>query len=80
MKLFSRFIIVLISPVFLFPISLNAQHLEEIVVTAQRREQSLQEVPISLEAYTCEMLNKEGFRAIEDMSNFSPSVEIDVRT
>lgn len=68
------------SPAIIFPISLQAQQLEEIVVTAQRREQSIQEVPISLEAYSGDMLNKEGFRAIEDLSNFSPSVEIDIRT
>lgn len=60
--------------------ALNAQVLEEITVTAQRREQSIQEVPISLEAFTGATLTKEGFRAIEDLSNFSPSVEIDVRT
>ena len=58
----------------------HAQVLEEITVTAQRREQSIQEVPISLEAFSGATLAKEGFRAIEDLSNFSPSVEIDVRT
>lgn len=52
--------------------------LEEIIVTAQRREQSIQEVPVSLEAYTGDMLNKEGFRSMEDLSNFSPSVELDL--
>ncbi|NNE37555.1 MAG: TonB-dependent receptor, partial [Gammaproteobacteria bacterium] len=79
MKILTRFIIFSIAPVFLFPINLTAQQLEEIVVTAQRREQSLQEVPISLEAYTGAMLNEEGFRTIEDLSNFSPTVEVDVR-
>lgn len=29
-----------------------AQQLEEVIVTAQRREQSLQEVPISVEAFS----------------------------
>lgn len=80
MNICTRLFTILITPAFLFPINLSAQQLEEIIVTAQRREQSIQEVPISLEAYTGDMLNKEGFRTIEDMSNFSPSVEIDVRT
>lgn len=71
---------VLVAPALLFPVALHAQALEEIVVTAQRRTQSIQEVPISLEAYTGDILNKEGFRTMEDLSNFSPSVEIDVRT
>jgi outer membrane receptor protein involved in Fe transport len=69
-----------VTPIFLLPLTTDAQVLEEIVVTAQRREQTLQEVPISLEAYTGDMLNKEGFRSMEDLSAFSPSVEIDVRT
>lgn len=80
MNICTRLFTILITSAFIFPINLSAQQLEEIIVTAQRREQSIQEVPISLEAYTGDMLNKEGFRTIEDMSNFSPSVEIDVRT
>jgi outer membrane receptor protein involved in Fe transport len=76
---YSRILFFLVLPAFLFPITLHAQALEEIVVTAQRREQSLQEVPISLEAYSGATLNEEGFRSIEDISNFSPSVEVDIR-
>lgn len=54
--------------------------LEEIVVTAQRREQSIQEVPISLEAFSGATLAAQGLRSMEDVSAFSPSVEIDIRT
>lgn len=50
--------------------------LEEIVVTAQRRQQSIQEVPISLEAISGAELQKQGFRVIEDLASFSPSVEV----
>jgi outer membrane receptor protein involved in Fe transport len=69
----------IVAPIFLLPLTAHAQQLEEIVVTAQRREQSIQEVPISLEAFSGDQLNAQGFRSIEDISNFSPSVEIDVR-
>ena len=71
----------IITAVFLLPVA-QAQDrvLEEITVTAQRREQSIQEVPISLEAYSGPRLNQEGFRAMEDLANFSPSTEINVRT
>ena len=41
--------------------------LEEIVVTAQRREQSLQEVPISLEAIGGQELLEQGFRTMDDL-------------
>jgi len=70
---------VVVSFSLLLPVA-HAQVLEEIIVTAQRREQSLQEVPISLEAYSGPRLNQEGFRAMEDLANFSPSTEISVRT
>ena len=55
------------------------QALEEIIVTAQRREQSLQEVPISLEAVSGAELVEQGFRTLDDLAEFSPSVELDVR-
>jgi outer membrane receptor protein involved in Fe transport len=53
--------------------------LEEIIVTAQRREQTLQEVPISLEAITGLELQEQGFRTMDDLADFSPSIEIDNR-
>lgn len=59
---------------------LSAQVLEEIVVTAQRREQSLQEVPVSLEAYSGQDLISGGLRTIQDVELFSPSVEIATQT
>ena len=80
LKAFCPLLSALAAPALLFPVALHAQALEEIVVTAQRRVQSIQEVPISLEAYTGDILNKQGFRTMEDLSSFSPSVEIDVRT
>ena len=52
------------------------QQLEEILVTAQRREQSLQEVPISIHAVTGPELTQQGFRTMEDLGQFSPSVEM----
>jgi outer membrane receptor protein involved in Fe transport len=54
-----------------------AQQLEEIIVTAQRREQSLQEVPISLEAISGVELREQGMRSLDDLANMMPTVEID---
>jgi outer membrane receptor protein involved in Fe transport len=69
----------ILSTVFISPSVLYAQALEEIVVTAQRREQSLQEVPISIEAFSGQELQQQGYRTIDDLAEFSPSVEIEVR-
>jgi len=56
------------------PDMIQAQVLEEIIVTAQRREQSLQEVPISIETMSGEEIQNQNFRNMEDLSTFSPSV------
>lgn len=51
--------------------------LDEITVTAQRREQSFQEVPISIEAVTGVQIQLQGYRDLNELGNFSPSVYID---
>ena len=53
-----------------------AQTLEEVIVTAQRREQSLQEVPISVEAFTAAEIQRQGYRDLNELGTFSPSVYI----
>src|SRR3569833_2548858 len=42
--------------------------LEEIVVTSQRREEKLQDVPISISAFTYENLDVHGVRNIDDIA------------
>jgi outer membrane receptor protein involved in Fe transport len=51
--------------------------LEEIVVTAQRRAQSLQEVPISVLAITGEDIERQGFKDLRDLSEFAPTLRVD---
>ncbi|MDH3532786.1 MAG: TonB-dependent receptor [Gammaproteobacteria bacterium] len=51
--------------------------LDEITVTAQRREQRLQEVPVSIEAVTGAEIQLQGFRDLRELGNYSPSVYID---
>ncbi len=50
--------------------------LEEIVVTAQRRVQSLQDVPVSLQVVNGADMVRQGFRTIQDMSVFAPGLVI----
>ncbi|MFQ5534026.1 MAG: TonB-dependent receptor [Sphingomonadales bacterium] len=49
--------------------------IEEIVVTAQKREQSLQDVPIAVAAYTEELLLNSGVDDIQELMNLSPSFQ-----
>lgn len=48
--------------------------LEEIVVTAQKREQTLQEVPVSLDVLSSETLAVQQVYSVEDLAAFNPSL------
>ena len=52
----------------------NSGGLEEIVVTAQRREQNLQEVPISVSAFSGEQLDKSNIRSATQYLAITPNV------
>ena len=51
-------------------------NLAEIIVTAQKREQSSQEVPIALTAYSGEFLKEIGVQEFEELSLFVPGFEV----
>jgi len=53
-----------------------AQGLEEVIVTAQKREEGLQSVPISVEAFSAEQIDNLSAQNIADLSVFTPNVEI----
>jgi len=57
---------------------IQAQALEEIVVTAQRRGQTLQEVPISIEVHTGESLIRDGIRDLNALADFSPGIVVEL--
>jgi iron complex outermembrane recepter protein len=48
--------------------------LEEIVVTATRREERLQDVPVSVLAFTQEKLDSQGLKNIDDLARLSPGL------
>ena len=48
--------------------------LEEIVVTATRRAERLQDVPISVLAFSQEKLDQQGLKSIDDLSRLSPGL------
>jgi len=49
--------------------------IEELVVTAQKREQSLQDVPVAVSAFTSEKRDLIGVNTIADLTNFTPGLE-----
>jgi len=48
--------------------------IDEIVVTAQKREQSLRDVPISVSVVTGEKILEQGFNDLEEITSFTPGV------
>ncbi|MEO0972106.1 MAG: TonB-dependent receptor [Pseudomonadota bacterium] len=54
-----------------------AQGLEEVVVTARKVEESLQDVPIAVSAFTGEDLEARGFTTVADVAQVTPGLELD---
>jgi iron complex outermembrane recepter protein len=52
----------------------------ELVVTAEKREQNLQTVPIAISAYTAAKRQLMGIDSIQDMTNFTPGLEYNSST
>ena len=57
--------------------SLQAQSLDEIIVTAQKREESIQDTPISMAAFGSEDLEQMGVVEIGNVSDYLVNVQID---
>jgi len=51
--------------------------LEEIVVTATRREETISRVPVSVTAFNQEMIDQKGIKDFQDVVRFTPGVSID---
>ncbi|MEQ8205425.1 MAG: TonB-dependent receptor, partial [Woeseia sp.] len=56
----------------------GARTLEEVVVTARRREESLQDVPVSITAFTGEQLDRMGVLDIIEIAKSTPNVTLEV--
>lgn len=54
----------------------HASLIEEVVVTAQKREQSLQDVGISVTAFTGDQLTAMGFTQLQDMQLHTPGLQV----
>ena len=54
----------------------GAEAMEEIIVTAQKREQNINDVPIAISAYTRQAVSDLGIRSAEDMEQLTPGLEV----
>lgn len=55
----------------------NSDTLEEIVVTAQKRNENMQSTPIAISAFTADSIAKKGLADIQQVSRLAPNVSFD---
>ena len=55
--------------------SSRSASLEEVVVTATRREENIRDVPISISAFSKAQMDVQGMRAIDDIARLAPGVQ-----
>lgn len=76
-KLMTRCGVAALSVAFvLSPMPAHAQ-LDEIIVTAQKREQSLQEVPIAVTALSSDYIESRAVTSIEGLSGLAPNLKVE---
>jgi iron complex outermembrane receptor protein len=57
-----------------------ANTIQELVVTAEKREQALQDIPVAISAFTSEQRDIVGIQSIQDMTNFTPGLQYSTST
>jgi outer membrane receptor protein involved in Fe transport len=58
------------------PASAQSLILEEVIVTAQKRAESLQDVPIAVTAISGEKIVEAGIKGLEDLTTYVPNVQM----
>lgn len=75
-----RIISIAVAAVLVSPLTMAQQEksfsLEEVVVTAQKRDQSLQDVPIAVQAFTDEAIREIGATVMSDLKHIAPSFQM----
>lgn len=61
---------------YMFPAMSVAQEasLEEVLVTARKQEESLQDAPITVSAFTAAAIEKRGAQSLDDIARFAPGL------
>jgi iron complex outermembrane receptor protein len=66
----------LVFPLFPQPLSALDNVLEEVIVTARKREESLQETPVAVTALGAAALREAGVRNLSDLNTIAPNIEV----
>lgn len=65
-----------ITPAFAADEPQASSAIEQVVVTARRREESLQDVPVAITALTADQLLTQNVRTLEDMTAYAPNIKV----
>ncbi len=55
--------------------SIHAQQAEEIVVSARKKKENLQDVPIAIDVVSAEQITRQGIDSLRKLANLSPSLQ-----
>ena len=66
----------LATPALMTPISAGAQVLEEVVVTARRREETLQDIPVTVTAIGEQKIEQSIIQDLRDVGRLVPNMQI----
>jgi len=58
------------------PMAAGASAVEEVVVTARKREERLQDIPVAVTAVTAETIERQQLLAVKDVAAFAPGLNI----
>ena len=61
----------------IFTTFITAQEIEEVVVSATKKEQSVQDIPVSIEAFTAEDIDKNMVEDFSDLAEVVPGLIVD---
>lgn len=61
-----------ITPVGMAQAAEEANALEEVMVTARKREESLQDIPISMQVYSGEVIAEQGIVSLQELAPYTP--------
>ncbi|MGC6475526.1 MAG: TonB-dependent receptor [Parvibaculales bacterium] len=69
-------VLALSAAIVMTPFAAHAQ-LDEIIVTAQKREQNLQDVPVAVTAISSDYIESRNITSIENLSSLAPNLKIE---
>jgi iron complex outermembrane receptor protein len=70
-------LVTLLGATMVTPAAAQGPALEEIVVTARKRQESIQDIPMAITAFTSEEIIRRGLQSLEDVGIFTPGLNFE---